>query len=86
VTETQSSLEGWTSEEIARGRRWVETWELATQDLERIRRREIRELDTYQTIARLCGPADYTMPPHAPKPGSGLIEQQRWFRKAAGRD
>jgi len=54
-------------------------------DLERIRRHELRTLDTYQTIALLCGPADYTVPPRVPKPTSGLVEQQRWFMKAAKR-
>lgn len=67
-------------------RRWIETWQLAGADLERIRRKEIRELDTYRTIALLCGPADYTKPPRAPKPYSGLVEQQRWFTKAAHRE
>jgi hypothetical protein len=55
-------------------------------DLERMRRKEIRELDTYGAIARLCGPADYTRSPRAPRPFSGLVEQQRWFMKGAGRD
>jgi hypothetical protein len=81
-----SALAGWTPEQIALGKRWVETWKLAGADLERIRRREIRQLDTYQAISLLCGPADYERPPRAPKPYSGLVEQQRWFMKAAGRD
>jgi len=54
--------------------------------MERIRRKEIRELDTYETIALLCGEADYTRPPRSPKPTSGLVEQQRWFMKAAHRE
>jgi hypothetical protein len=78
-----SALANWTPEQIALGKRWVETWKLAGEDLERIRRKEIRELDTYQTLLLLCGSADYTQPPYAPKPWSGLIEQQRWFKKAA---
>ncbi|MDA1273492.1 MAG: hypothetical protein O2960_05505 [Verrucomicrobia bacterium] len=86
MNEESSALAGWTPEQIALGRRWVETWNLAGADLERIRREEIRKLDTRQTLALLCGPADYTCPPRAPKPGSGLVEQQRWFMKAAGRD
>jgi hypothetical protein len=81
-----SALANWTPEQIALGKRWVETWKLAAVDLERIRRKEIRELDTYKTISLLCGSADYTKPPYAPKPWSGLIEQQRWFKKAAGRE
>jgi hypothetical protein len=81
-----SALIDWTAEQLAAGRRWIETWKLAGADLERIRRKELRALDTYRTIALLCGPADYRRPPHAPKPSSGLVEQQRWFMKAARRD
>ena len=78
-----SSLASWTAEQVADGRRWVETWKLAGADLERIRRRELRQLDTYRAIELLCGSADYSRPPRAPKPWSGLVEQQRWFMKAA---
>jgi len=81
-----SALANWTPEQIALGRKWVETWKLAAADLERIRRKEIRELDTYKTIQLLCGSADYTKPPYAPKPWSGLVEQQRLFKKAADRE
>ena len=81
VTSRDSGLAGWTSEEVAAGRRWVETWRRAGPELERIRREELRALDTHRTIALLCGPADYTVPPRAPKPTSGLVEQQRWFQK-----
>src|SRR5690349_25129485 len=65
----------------SRSPKWVETWKLAAVDLERIKRKEIRELDTYKTIALLCGDRDYTKPPYAPKPWSGLIEQQGLFMK-----
>lgn len=82
MTDEPSSLTNWTQEEIALGKRWVETWRLAGEDLERIRRKELRELDTYRAIELLCGPADYTRPPRAPKPTSGLVEQQRLFMKA----
>ncbi len=82
----RSALRDWTPEQIALGKRWVETWRLAGADLERIRRKELRELDTYRAIELLCGPADYTQPPRAPKSSSGLMEQQRWFAKAAGRE
>jgi len=78
-----SALAGWSPEQIALGKRWAKTWQRAGVELERIRRKEIRELDTYQTIKLLCGPRDHTRPPYAPKPWSGLVEQQRWFKKAA---
>lgn len=85
MNDEPSALAGWTPDQIALGRRWVETWKLAGVELEQIRRREIRALDTYRTIELLSGPGDYTRPPRAPKPTSGLVEQQRWFMKAGGR-
>jgi hypothetical protein len=59
----------------------VQAWRDAALHLERIRRRELRELDTYAAIARLCGSADYRVAPRAPKATSGLVEQQRLFRR-----
>ena len=76
MNDGSSALAGWSPEQIALGKRWVETWKLAGADLERLRRKEIRELDSKRAIALLCGPADYTSPPRAPKPTSGLVEQQ----------
>jgi hypothetical protein len=81
-----SLIAHWTPEQVAIAQRWVETWKLAGPELERIRRKEIRELDTRRTIALLCDAADYTRSPRAPKPFSGLVEQQRLFMKAARRD
>src|SRR5579885_3062292 len=81
-----SSLAGWTPEQIAQGKRWVEAWRQAGEALEKIRRDELRKLDAQRAIALLCGPADYHVVPRAPRPGSGLVEQQRWFIKAAHRD
>jgi hypothetical protein len=54
--------------------------------MERLRREELRKIDGYRAIAMLCGRADYRTGPRAPKPTSGLIEQQRWFMLAANRD
>jgi hypothetical protein len=81
-----SSLANWSPEQIALGKRWVKAWEVAGPLLERLRREELRRLEGNTAIALLCGPADYRVPPRAPKGTSGLIEQQRWFMKAAGRD
>ena len=55
----------------------MRTWQEAAPRLAAIRRRELRELDAFSAIAALCGPADYHQAPRAPKPTSGLIEQQR---------
>jgi len=80
-----SSLADWTPEQVALGQRWVRTWQAAAPLLEEVRRRELRRLDPEHAIALLCGPADYRVSPRAPKPTSGLVEQQRWFMKAARR-
>jgi hypothetical protein len=81
-----SGLSGWTPAQVALGRRWVEAWREAGRAMERLRREELRRLDGQRAIALLCGPADYRIAPRAPRPTSGLVEQQRWFMKAAGRD
>ena len=81
-----SSLADWTPEQIAQGKRWVQAWKVAGEDLEQLRRQELRGMDVNHSIALLCGPADYRIPPRAPKPTSGLVEQQHWFMKAARRD
>jgi hypothetical protein len=80
-----SKLADWTPEQVALGKRWVQTWIEAGPRLERIRREELRRLDPVRAIALLCGSADYSVPPRAPKPTSGLVEQQHWFMKAAAR-
>jgi hypothetical protein len=74
MDEKPHALSDWTPEQIALGRRWVQTWELAGADLEQIRRQELRRLDNFRAIALLCGEADYSSPPRAPTPYSGLVE------------
>jgi hypothetical protein len=76
-----SALDSWSPEQVALGRRWVRTWQDAAPRLEAIRRQELRQLDAFTAISWLCGPANYREAPRAPKPTSGLIEQQRLFGK-----
>ena len=76
---------GWSPAQVAAARRWVRTWQEAGPRLERVRREELRRLDPQHAVALLCGEADYTVPPRAPRATSGLVEQQRWFRLAARR-
>ena len=83
---TRLPLPSWSPEQIEQGREWVAAWERAGPELERMRREELRALDTYRAISLLMGPADYTMEPRAPRPGSGLVEQQRLFQILRGRD
>ncbi len=80
-----SKLVGWTPEQIADGKRWVRAWKEAGLELERLRREDLRRLNPQHAIAPLCGPMDYTVPPRALRPTSGLVEQQRWVMKVADR-
>ncbi|MEQ1760807.1 MAG: hypothetical protein ABL986_21065 [Vicinamibacterales bacterium] len=79
MAKRRSALETWSPEQVAQGRAWVAAWRRAGPALEEVRRQELRNLDTFAAIARLCGPADYHIAPRAPRPTSGLIEQQRLF-------
>jgi hypothetical protein len=76
-----SALASWSPEAVAEARRWVRTWQDAAPRLAEIRRRELKALDPFTAIALLCGPANYREAPWAPKPTSGLIEQQRLFAR-----
>jgi hypothetical protein len=86
MSSERSALHNWTPAEVALGRQWVEAWREAGREMELLRRQELRRLDAQRAIALLCGPADYHVPPRAPRTTSGLVEQQRWFKKAAGRE
>lgn len=77
-----SSLADWTPEQIAQGKQWVRAWATAGEAMERLRREELRRLDGASAIAPLCGPGNYRVSPRAPRPTSGLVEQQRWFMLA----
>lgn len=67
-------------------KQWVDTWASASEALDAVHRKELRNLDGEKAISLLLGHFDYTKEPFAPKPFSGLIEQQRIFMKILGRD
>lgn len=79
MAERPASFAGWTDEQIIQARQWAQTWKRAGPELERIRCEELRRLDVPKAIALLCGSDDYTVAPRAPKPTSGLVDQQRIF-------
>ena len=62
-------------------RRWVRTWEDAGPELEAIRRREIREADNLQVLAILEDAFNHSLRTLPPRPSSGMVEMQAWFRK-----
>ncbi len=70
-----------TPDELILAKRWVETWKTTGPILEKIRRDDIRKVDTYQALLSFIGPVDFTEEPFRPRPTSGLVEQQAWFKK-----
>jgi hypothetical protein len=70
----------YTPEQWAQMKRWVDTWKKAGPELEKIRFEEVRNADTQASVRALAGMALMSLPSHPPKPTSGLVEQQRWFR------
>lgn len=75
-----------TPEQFEQVKQWARTWQATGKALEEIRREELRAIDGKRAIELLCGPADYMTPPRAPKPTSGLVDQQFWFMKVGRRD
>ncbi len=73
-----------TPEQIAFAKRWIELWRLEGTELVRIRRKKLRNMDTYEALCRFWKSQDFTLP--EPKPWSGLVEQQRLFMKAWKRE
>jgi hypothetical protein len=70
-----------TEQEKADARKWIEAWKRATPELERMRRQDIRDADTARSIPAFDGLFEAAVRDFPPKPTSGLVEQQRLFRK-----
>ena len=59
-------------------RRWVETWKQAGPELEAIRQREMRQVDTAEAVRQLLNSTSL-LHRDPPLQTSGLVEQQAWF-------
>lgn len=62
---------------------WVDTWKNAGPELQRVREAEVRAADTAAALKAFTGLALAAARANPPKPTSGLVEQQRWFRLIA---
>ncbi|HSH39276.1 MAG TPA: hypothetical protein VK993_10855 [Chthoniobacterales bacterium] len=72
-----------TEQEVAR--RWMEQWRYAAKMLDEMKTRELREMTEEE--ARRKAEIVMEAVPHRREDvpqTSGLVEQQRWFRKARG--
>ena len=74
------TLEDMTPEQRAQMKHLVDTWKKAGPELERIREEEVRKVDTIRAFEVFTGMAFLATHNFPPKPTSGLVEQQRWFR------
>jgi len=64
-------------------RQWVACWRRAGARMEELRREELRQVDTMQSLLSLADAFESCRLHYQPLPTSGLIEQQRWFGKLA---
>lgn len=71
-----------TAEEKARARKCVDAWQQVGPELERMRREDIRHADTALSIPAFDGLFEGAIRDFPAKQTSGLVEQQRFFRRA----
>ena len=66
-------------------RELVRTWDAAGRELERLRRERLRGKPyDWREVDALLQMVNFTDLPS--RPSSGLVEMQRWFRKARGEE
>jgi|GEM_PF-472049 len=71
--------------EDPRHKAYVRGWKAAGLAIQEIRRREIRATVTPVALQQLSGAFNDAVHRYPPRPGSGLVEQQRWFLLLAKR-
>jgi hypothetical protein len=62
-------------------RSWIEGWQRAGTRVRELKRTELRKISTEEALQNLAGAFESCRLHFAPRPTSGLVEQQRWFRK-----
>ncbi len=60
---------------------WIEGWRQAGRRLRELKKSELRDISTTEALQNLSGAFESCRLHFAPRPTSGLVEQQRWFRK-----
>jgi hypothetical protein len=69
------------SDQNSAARRWIEGWERAGSRLRELKKTELRNITTMEALRNLAGAFESCRLHFAPRPTSGLVEQQRWFSK-----
>ncbi len=62
-------------------KQWVAAWGRAGARLAELEREDLRKTDTQKSLMNLACAYESCRLHHKPRPTSGLVEQQRWFRK-----
>jgi hypothetical protein len=60
---------------------FVDQWRRLGPELEKIRKRELQDISTPQALQNLSGAFEDCRRRFKPRPTSGLVQQQAWFRK-----
>ncbi|MEO8024848.1 MAG: hypothetical protein ABI823_00160 [Bryobacteraceae bacterium] len=66
-------------------RQWAAAWKRVAPQLEEIKRRELRDIDTMEALAALEPAFNHATRTLPPRESSGLIEMQRLFAKIRNR-
>jgi hypothetical protein len=74
-----------TDEERTQLTEYVKRWKRAGPLLAKQREDDVQRSDTTRAFACFAGMPLFNLKRFPPEPTSGLVEQQRWFRKIAGR-
>jgi hypothetical protein len=63
-------------------KKWVQAWQTAAIELEKLRQDEIRRANTQMAIENLDDAFQAALLHFPPRPSSGLVEQQRLFHQS----
>lgn len=69
------------NEELRQKKEWVQCWQRAGVELERLRQAELPGISTSQSLLALADAYESCRLHFPPQPYSGLVEQQAWFQK-----
>ena len=62
-------------------KKWVAVWKNAGREMDRLRKQELRKQNSEETILSLLPAFEDAIVKNEPRPSSGMIEQQRYFKR-----